>query len=674
MGASAGTSANSTVAPAAGASRFGASALTRHSAATSGAESFSSSWQSQLTALGAEATQPEETESALQATTASVAADDEEASTTPIPALATSLRAALTTELGGKIGESATSGLRTQALANRPTSAETQQTAAKTENRRSSSGSLTDATSATRTTTSGKNARLDLNLAQAAPEAVQNRFGAATLVAPVPAVTNPLSSTVAAQAASSATSLSLRLPAGSSPSSSRLPVPSDGMRDAQETLPAGDRLPPAGTTTTASTASQGTEPRARSEHGQSSGLGEVVSQDAATAISSEASAQEAGHPALSGSSLPQVARSTATTSLTGSTTVRGQTAPNAGISGNLASNSASGETVEGKTSSSKGGSALTVESVSTQLARHIDAIAGRPTPGQIPSLAPEAIQSQPTGADACSPGSGSADAPGRPAGNATLPTHPLMSVAPVANRTDVAGTSRTAEPATVRTVHEAGKSGLTQQGIQVHGQPGSTASVDAAATVRDPSVRGALNATDHAAEETNSTGSGLKETFAALDAEGAAGKPTWIHAGAQRAEAGIEDPELGWVSVRADMGSGGVHASLVPGSADAAQALGGHLAGLNSYLSDHHTPVETLTLAAPESGWSGPGAGAGQGQADPSGQNARGNGETSAPANPPWSASSLTAESSWTSPQGSEEMNGNSSTVPWGGTHISVLA
>jgi hypothetical protein len=126
------------------------------------------------------------------------------------------------------------------------------------------------------------------------------------------------------------------------------------------------------------------------------------------------------------------------------------------------------------------------------------------------------------------------------------------------------------------------------------------------------------------------------------------------------------------------MGSGGVHASLVPGSADAAQALGGHLAGLNSYLSDHHTPVETLTLAAPESGWSGPGAGAGQsmgqGQADQQGQNAGGSAETGATSSLSSSPTSLTVAVSLTSPQDFEEMNGNTSTVQVEGTHISVLA
>ena len=53
------------------------------------------------------------------------------------------------------------------------------------------------------------------------------------------------------------------------------------------------------------------------------------------------------------------------------------------------------------------------------------------------------------------------------------------------------------------------------------------------------------------------------------------------------------------MSVRADLSVSGVHAAVVPGSADAAQALSGHLAGLSAYLSEQHTPVATLTMAAP---------------------------------------------------------------------------
>jgi hypothetical protein len=42
--------------------------------------------------------------------------------------------------------------------------------------------------------------------------------------------------------------------------------------------------------------------------------------------------------------------------------------------------------------------------------------------------------------------------------------------------------------------------------------------------------------------------------------------------------------------------------------------LGSHLAGLNTYLAEHHTPVETLTMAAPESGRSGLDSGQSAGQ------------------------------------------------------------
>ena len=94
--------------------------------------------------------------------------------------------------------------------------------------------------------------------------------------------------------------------------------------------------------------------------------------------------------------------------------------------------------------------------------------------------------------------------------------------------------------------------------------------------------------------------SGIQETFVSIDGANHAPAATWVHAGARTAEAGYQDPALGWVGVRAQVDINGVHAALVPGSADAAQALGGHLAGLNTYLAEHHAGVETLTMAAPE--------------------------------------------------------------------------
>lgn len=93
---------------------------------------------------------------------------------------------------------------------------------------------------------------------------------------------------------------------------------------------------------------------------------------------------------------------------------------------------------------------------------------------------------------------------------------------------------------------------------------------------------------------------GSRETFAALDAGPAAGTPNWIHAGTQQAEAGFQDPALGWVGVRADLGAGGIHATILPGSAEAAQLLGGHLAGLDAHLAAEHIPVDSLRMANAE--------------------------------------------------------------------------
>jgi hypothetical protein len=86
-----------------------------------------------------------------------------------------------------------------------------------------------------------------------------------------------------------------------------------------------------------------------------------------------------------------------------------------------------------------------------------------------------------------------------------------------------------------------------------------------------------------------------------MDSAAAAQSLTWTQAGTKSAEAGFHDPELGWVSVRADASSGGIHAALVPSSTEAAVALGGHLEGLNNYLAEHHNIVESLSVAAPES-------------------------------------------------------------------------
>jgi hypothetical protein len=100
-----------------------------------------------------------------------------------------------------------------------------------------------------------------------------------------------------------------------------------------------------------------------------------------------------------------------------------------------------------------------------------------------------------------------------------------------------------------------------------------------------------------------SAASPTQNTFSALDAGPSPSTPAWTHAGSLHAEAGFRDPALGWVSVRADLNGGGIHATLVPSSAEAAQALNGHLAGLSTHLVEQQSPVASLTMASPsESG------------------------------------------------------------------------
>jgi hypothetical protein len=176
------------------------------------------------------------------------------------------------------------------------------------------------------------------------------------------------------------------------------------------------------------------------------------------------------------------------------------------------------------------------------------------------------------------------------------------------------------------------------------------------------------------------TGPDSRDTFATLDTEAASGKPTWIHASAQRAEAGYHDPILGWVGVRAGASGSGVHAEVVAGSADAAQALGSHMAGLNAYLAEHHLPVGTLTLTSPESRWIGMGndRGAGDGMQQGAGQST---GQETAQGTPAGAQSRPSLDSSTQSPAALPELSAFSEgkergaqTAGPGNIHISVMA
>jgi hypothetical protein len=260
-----------------------------------------------------------------------------------------------------------------------------------------------------------------------------------------------------------------------------------------------------------------------------------------------------------------------------------------------------------------------------------------------------------------------------------FPSSQLQVVPPIAVKTGSAGGGKSATPSSLRSIGRAGNHDSVQHESRLMEGQSSVPSIDQSALTGElAGVRAVASAAAGVAgvSAAATTTTSPRETFAALDATDAPATATWIHAGARQAEAGFQDPALGWIGVRADSSGGGVHAQLVPGSADAAQALGGHLEGLNAYLIEHRTPVETLTLTAPESGWAGSGSdkgagqqmqqGAGQQTGQQTGQGTDSGSQPSQSLDLPVTVSGLPASSRW--------LDGGTQAVTPGGVHISVMA
>jgi hypothetical protein len=147
------------------------------------------------------------------------------------------------------------------------------------------------------------------------------------------------------------------------------------------------------------------------------------------------------------------------------------------------------------------------------------------------------------------------------------------------------------------------------------------------AEAADPLIAAALAKSDGAndlrvardeAQPQGTMGSTAHDPFAALDARTADAATTWLQAGTHHAEAGYLDPSLGWVGVRAETRGSALHAAILPGSGEAAQALGGHLTALNSFMTEQHGRSSTVTLASPDQtqgGFSHSGGHSGEGSA-----------------------------------------------------------
>jgi hypothetical protein len=255
---------------------------------------------------------------------------------------------------------------------------------------------------------------------------------------------------------------------------------------------------------------------------------------------------------------------------------------------------------------------------------------------------------------------------------------PFPTQSPFLSKPGTAGDGKASKPETLRSAQADGNVDSVQHASQQLTGHSSVTAVDASTMAR--TLAGTMNAPVEPAGTSRfvATHSDSREAFATLDTAGSPGATTWIHAGAQHAEAGYLDPVLGWVSVRADLSAGEVHAQLVPGSADAAQALGSHLTGLNTYLTEHHTPVETLTLSSPEGGGAGLGSGRGAGegmqQGAGQGQQSAQNADASSPSGPNPEAVVQSQAVSAVLPAVFGEMNGSTQSANMGGSHISVMA
>lgn len=198
------------------------------------------------------------------------------------------------------------------------------------------------------------------------------------------------------------------------------------------------------------------------------------------------------------------------------------------------------------------------------------------------------------------------------------------------------------------------------------------------AWVRDPaaSAVGQRSTGPAQSPSANATGSAVKDTFAAIDSDRSTPLTTWTHAGANRAEAGYLDPALGWVGVRAETSGSALHASVVPGSAEAAQALSGHLSGLNTYMAGQHGQAATVTMAAPEGGQVNSGWGAGQNMNGGGGQD-QGSGRQAAPGESAGAAAGpqeQTADTSSSPASAATSANPALADGSHGGRYISVMA
>lgn len=92
------------------------------------------------------------------------------------------------------------------------------------------------------------------------------------------------------------------------------------------------------------------------------------------------------------------------------------------------------------------------------------------------------------------------------------------------------------------------------------------------------------------------------DSFSAIDAPPIPAIAKWTLTGTHQAEAGFQDPALGWVAIRAQGCAGVIHAAIVPSAPEAAQVLGEHLAGLNAHMAHQSPQIGPISIAVADAG------------------------------------------------------------------------
>lgn len=182
----------------------------------------------------------------------------------------------------------------------------------------------------------------------------------------------------------------------------------------------------------------------------------------------------------------------------------------------------------------------------------------------------------------------------------TLPSTDSLGVSTVQG---VQGGMVRTDPSSLRPARGKIADGASLQRLRGANSPSASAITDSASSVREmrdgavvPATRSWISIGTAAGGKPGATTS---ESFAAMDAGSRVGAPSLVRAGGRSAEAGFEDPSLGWVGVRANLSSGSVHATLIPGTAEAAQVLSAGLTGLTAHLSSERVAVGAMSVESP---------------------------------------------------------------------------